>query len=48
MKALEQTGIRRSDPRLGEMVKYMNDIKANEFDNKSVENLELDKTQFKR
>ena len=48
LKALEQTDIRRSDPRLGEMVKFMNDIKANEFDNKAVENLELDKTQFKR
>ena len=47
-RALEQIGIRRSDPRLEGMVKNLEDIKREEFKTTPLENLELDKICFRR
>ena len=47
-QALQQTGIRRSDPRLEKMVANLNDIKNEAFGDTPLESLELDRRQFKR
>jgi len=47
-QALQQTGIRRSDPRLEKMVNNLNDIKNEAFGDTPLESLELDRRQFKR
>ena len=45
---MQQTGIRRSDPRLEKMVANLNDIKNEAFGDTPLESLELDRRQFKR
>ena len=47
-KALQFTGIRRSDPRLEKMVNNLNDIKNEAFGDTPLDSLELDRRQFKR
>ena len=47
-QALEYTGIRRTDPRLQDMVNSMNEINREKFHVIRSDNIELNKSQFKR
>ena len=48
LKALEATGLRRTDPRLKPMMKNLETLKKESFKDEHAENLTLNRNQFKR